>query len=528
MRRMRTIGDQDGFAMVIALLVAMVVLSLSMVVVSMSIHNLDQSHYDRRRLIAVAAAEAGVNRFHLQLASTRPSDPTFKCYLTGTVTSGPSTGRWTGTMLIYSSNAAGATPISNATPTAGSDGCSLPATLPSTLYAKITSIGAAPSTSLLRKMESYVRLNPNYGGSGAAVLSTSSTSIANKLSVAGADGNDGDIYVSCPTTPCDLTMSNNQVVSGNIYVMGSVVIRNSVAIAGDLWAKGDITMSGSSLVQGSVISSTGAISVLEEAVIRGDATMAAATSSLTSYSARVNGLVLTGVASPDPKNYALPQITLNATEQAAWNTARYEIKSFTGASACTNAKAFITGSVSPNTASTNTYGTKDWVVWVNNAASPCTLGFSNNETINVPGNLAIIVDKGAPIVGATAPNPGGNSGGAIRTDGLVNFQAKSDATLFLIVRHQSQACSSSSGAHDIVISNNTNFLNVAESPNLGVYFYSPCSVSLSNQNLFNGQIAAMTVNIANQVTMNYRPVIIPGASVLTGYKQDIQYLREVA
>ncbi len=57
--------------MVISLMVAFVILILSTVVVAQSIHTLDSSGYDRRRLTSVNAAEAGTN-FYYQYFQTTP------------------------------------------------------------------------------------------------------------------------------------------------------------------------------------------------------------------------------------------------------------------------------------------------------------------------------------------------------------------------------------------------------------------------------------------------------------------------
>lgn len=522
----RHVRDERGFAMVMGLLVTFVVLLLSVSVIAMAIHDVESSHYDRRRLFAVVAAETGVNQMYMQLESTSPS--AMKCYLTGSVTSGPSQGSYEAQLQIYSSNAANATPISAAA-TAQSPSCSLPATLPTALYGRITSMGQAPAQTMLRRMESYVRITPRYGGFGAAVLATASTTVSNKFTVEGADGDDGDIYISCPTgtavTACTLTLSNNQSINGNVYAMGNVTVGGSVVIDGDLHALGSITMSNSSRVMGDAISSTSSISVSSPAVVEGNATAFTTVTPNTSYSARIKGLVVTGVRSPDPPTQQLPTISLSATEQAAWNAAGYEIKTFTGSGTtpCTNAKSFITSPAGPAGTSiqnTNVHGTKNWVVWVNNAASAqgCAMSFSS-QTISIPGNLAVVVDKGVSLTAS--------AGGAISTWNYTTFQAVGgDRNLFFIVRNYGQTCGTSS-AWDISTSNNTNFVNVAESPTLSITMYTPCRVRISNQNLFNGQILGQFVDIANQTTINYTPTLVPGAGQIIGFRQDVQFLREI-
>jgi hypothetical protein len=34
--------------------------------------------------------------------------------------------------------------------------------------------------------------------------------------------------------------------------------------------------------------------------------------------------------------------------------------------------------------------------------------------------------------------------------------------------------------------------------------------------------------VQNQITMNYQPVLVPGVSQVTGFKQDVQFKREIS
>ena len=68
--------DERGIAMVVALLVTMVVTLISIAVVAQSVHDLDASGNDRRRLLSVNAAEAGTNAWyaHLQTEAAELAD----------------------------------------------------------------------------------------------------------------------------------------------------------------------------------------------------------------------------------------------------------------------------------------------------------------------------------------------------------------------------------------------------------------------------------------------------------------------
>ena len=51
-------------------------------------------------------------------------------------------------------------------------------------------------------------------------------------------------------------------------------------------------------------------------------------------------------------------------------------------------------------------------------------------------------------------------------------------------------------------------------------FYSPCTVTMNNQNNFTGQALGNTVNITNHFTLSYRPVLVPGVPSLDGLRPE--------
>jgi hypothetical protein len=517
------VREERGAAMILALLVTVVVLALSIVIVNLTIHSSTSSAYDRRRTIAVAAAEAGVDDYYRYLADFRTVSSTLTlttidCARSGSVTTGPNQGTFSTTLILYWSDPTTGNLVPGSPDPITGILCRRPANLPANLVpvaARITSVGRSPSNTLLRKMESFVRISPVYGGFSAAMLATTPTTIGNKVTINGLEGNDGDIVVSCPSPPCSLSLSNNQVIAGNLHVNGSLSMTNSVHVLGDVWTTGSVTMSTGATVDGNVASSQGSISVTNPALIGGNAS-AAGTVGDTS---RINGLSSPGTALDDPPTTTLPQITFNATEQAAWQAQGYKINTYTD---CTSAYNFIRNI--PTTPDPST-GTMDYVVYINSATNCGGLGlvFDNlgaNNPIRLPGSLAIITT------------------GSITTKNQVNWlavnqndarfeQTGADAQLFLIdVYRTGLLCVG--GLYDITTSNNTNFLNVSQRPILSVSLYSPCSVNLSNQNNFNGQVLSNTLNVQNQITMNYQPVLVPGVSQVTGFKQDVQFKREIS
>ena len=181
--------------MVLALTVTFVVLILSLYVVRLAIHDVDQSGYDRRRLLSVSASEAGVNDYYAYLSELLRGGEqntlnTIKCSLQAGVSTGPNTATYDATIQFY--NAAGG--VVACPPPSGS----VPVAV------KITSTGQAPS-GLPRVMESYSQLSPVYGGTRAALLSGGNTTLSNRLTLNGFDGSDADAYFNG-----SLSITNNQ------------------------------------------------------------------------------------------------------------------------------------------------------------------------------------------------------------------------------------------------------------------------------------------------------------------------------
>src|SRR5207247_1440007 len=130
----------------------------------------------------------------------------------------------------------------------------------------------------------------------------------------------------------------------------------------------------------------------------------------------------------------------------------------------------------------------------------------NNSTIQVRQDFAIITD------------------GSIATSNQTTFQSADGQphVVYLIVPHTATAGGCSGGTHDVSIANNTNFVN------LKLFVYSPCNVTFNNNNNgLGGQIFGGTVSIANLYALQFTPLLIPGAGVVTGYNSDIAFVREI-
>ena len=163
-------------AMVIALIVSMVLLTLATVIVAQSVHDAESSGMDRRRLQSVNAAEAGNNYYYAYLQSTTVA--TLNCQpVTQTIATAPATASFTATPTFYDATGT-VMPCSSATP------------FTSTYYPSsvaITTTGSVTGQSP-RTMQTFIRLTPVYGGFGQAILSQSGATFPNNFDVYGNNG----------------------------------------------------------------------------------------------------------------------------------------------------------------------------------------------------------------------------------------------------------------------------------------------------------------------------------------------------
>jgi len=461
-RRLQAIHDDErGMALVVSLMVAFVVLMLSTIVVAQSIHSLDSSGLDRRRLTAVNAAEAGTAAWWEDLQTTALSS--LDCATkTQTLESGPSEASFTADATFYAAD--GTTEMD----------CLSFSNENYPEYVKVSSTGTSEG-GVPREMETFARLSPIYGGTGSAIMSNNGATFSNNFDIYGLNGNDGNVYVLSG----NLTIGNSTEIRGNVYVPnGSATLSNSAHIHGGLWTLNAISMTNSTRVDGDLRTNTGAANGSNSASVGGDA-----------YSGSTigAGLAVGGTRYP---NYTLPPVpTLTyptfTYDPADW--ADFTISTFTD---CAAAKSFITGGS----------WTGNRVVRIEAA---CSLAFSNNTNITVPGDLAIITDGSISMANKTTWN--GTVGSVKR---------------LMFLKPVGTSCAGSAFTEQ----NNTDYNNL----NVVVYVPPTCSVTMANQNLMKGQVYGGTVGISNNFSMTYTPVLVPGLGTdIAGFHQDISYVREV-
>ena len=387
--------EEQGIAMVTAILVSAVVLILSTAVVQLSLHNSDASAYDRNRVQSIHAAEAGVDYYLSLLSATGGQSP--PCTLTKTLAGSP--GSFTVSPLFYN---AGGAPLT----------CPLdPGVVPATVL--LNSVGSSTS-GRPRTMQAYAKLTVTQGSTfdnAAAIFGDSSVTLNARTRVGGSQYNDADVYTNGPAN-----LSAGSVIYGSLYAQGAISAGSTAEVKREAWSGSSITLANETRIGGSA-TSTSTISMGYTSRISGDAKASGA----------ISGGVVDGYRSPNTPGLTAPpsrSYPVFVFKPLDWSAAGYtNQQTFTGATGCSNAVNYIR----------STWTGGSLLVRV---GAGCTLTFPQKTTINVKGNLAIISD--APVLIQTqtrfAPSPasstfdvflfGGLSGTApcdIRTDSNAGF-----------------------------------------------------------------------------------------------------------
>ncbi len=458
----RRLRQEEGIALIVVLLAAMVLSSLSLAVFQLSLHATDGAAYDDKRLQAITAAETGIDDF---LGSIEDA--------VGQAVCDPETGdlvatraTWTTTVQIFDETGAELACTDDAEPDTA-------------LVTAVGSIGGTQHVS--RTMQAHVRLAPVYGGFGNAIFAEQGLSVVNQLTVMGDVGDDGDLY-----TNGDFTSDNNTEVHGRVYAQGAALLENSGTVFTGVWANDEVHMANSVAVFGDVTSSTSSITLENSAQIQGDAR---AGTTITHDGTQISGTETPNSPQGPPPLQEFPVLVWDAGVQEAWEDAGFTVSTYTN---CATAKAFIESGF-----------TGSHVVRI---ATDCDLSWTNNSSVDLGGDLAIITD------------------GSISTVNSTTFTGiGEERELFLMVAYPSTgAPDCSTGWGTISVSNLTQ-LN-----NLNTFVYSPCLISFGNNNSggWNGQLIGGQVDLTNQMQLNYVPITVPSAN-LVGYEAFLSFIREI-
>jgi hypothetical protein len=359
---------------------------------------------------------------------------------------------------------------------------------------KISSVGAS-SDGTERRMESFIVLQPVFGGLEGALIANSNTTFNNNFTVNGNNGNDGDVMV---------LSGNFSAPSGLDSIHGSITVANGNAsigtqlhLYGNLWASGSVNV-GHPLAQvdGYVRSSTAGVTV-SSGTVSGNAYYCTGSAP----GAGVAGSKINECTDP-PSTFPFPQVKYLPS---AWTDTGYYIYDVpgTGTTQCTNAQNYVEGSGAGTFQSGAGVpsGYTGVLVYI---SGTCTYSSTNNATVTLGKNLAIVSNGGFTL------NQRSTWDGSGATRDLFFFSAWPTSG------------SPSCPTQDITLGNLTGFNTLVQTS-----IYSPCAVTMNNNNsAFLGQVIGSSVSVGNNFNMTYRPVLIPGAN-LTSFKEDLAYIREV-
>jgi hypothetical protein len=343
----RRCADEQGIAMVTAILVSAVVLTLSITAASLSIHSTDASGYDRQRVQVVNSAEAGINAAFSTLQTTPTSQ--LPCSVQGSLATAPNQ-QYSVTITYYNSAGAQMT-------------CSNPGLPAAPASALISSTGspvpAGVSPNAKRTMQSLVNLKPIYGGFDSAIFSDTSPATGNNLTVNGDFGDDGDLY-----TNGSWSCGSSMTVHGQLIAQGTISMANSCQVLKDVWANGAVSMSNNTLAGHNVTSSTSSITLTDGAHILNNAS-----AGTTISGGQIDGTRTSNYPQAAPPTRSLPQLAFDAS---AWQTAGYSVQYQT----CTQVGAVTSVAVKT----------------VYRISPACSLQYANNTTVNVSADMAIVTD----------------------------------------------------------------------------------------------------------------------------------------
>lgn len=471
--------NEQGMAMVMALLVTFVVLLLGIAVMSMAVHQSEQSGLDRKRVQSVSAAEAGLNEAYAYLTRPPGGLAAMSKSLAGTVGSGPG-GSTYDVAITYFADEEGTTVVH---PPFSSS--SYPRS------ALISSVGTSNERAT-RRMETFVRLAPVIAGFDGAVMSNSSTTFRNRFTINGYLGDDGNIYVLNGDFNAP---SGLETIKGNIYVpSGAATLGTQVHVYGTVWALNAVTLDHPQvIVDRDLKTSTSSIAVTQGAV----GGKGYYCTSVTGASRIAGGAQQTCTLGPPPSQ-EFPKIRYVPSDWANNDPPYTNLQTFTS---CTAARDYIqnTGTYAGTGFSGRSVGAT--VVYID---STCSLQMTNNATIRLLDNLAIITRGGVSLTQRS------------------NWNGESGTKYLHIISAYPDSGSPSCPTQDIFVGQFTGF-----DAHASAIIYSPCKVTMNNNNTtFQGQVIGQQVEIGNNFTMNYLPVKVPGQNVV-GFEQDIAYIREV-
>lgn len=476
----------EGNALIIAVMVVAVCLGFALVGIKIASGSVRESGVDRQRLLAVSAAEAGVDTAYTEIMGGGLNPP---CTLSqANLKSGPDVAQYT-TKITYL-DAAGAALNNPDAP-----GCSVTGTPVRALITSraSTNVLGGGSTSGARAMQALVDLVPVKGNAlNKAIFANGSLSFDNKTVITGNQGPDADIYSNT-----SISCANNENFAGSLAVYGTATLSNGCTFAGNLWASGNVNTSSAwnGSVSGFVKSGGGSItlnqgpgSVGGNLYAGGSITHGACPSKCFPNSSPGN-----------PPQQPFPILRGDATALAAWQAGSAEVGGYTVVTNnnCTDVLSKLRGQYSNGSLAPRVL-----------VRTTCAVPLGSTDL--VLANDLVIMTNGSITTGRMT----------LRSDGSTKRRAHFIVPFDAVA---TRPCSTP------VIDTDKQFeLDVT----VDLFIYSPCDITYRNQSKHIGQVyGGSNVSIRNQFTMQFRPVPVlgvdPSSQPSLGYTPTVVYKREV-
>lgn len=511
--------DERGIAMITAILVTMVVLALGIVALQLATHSVYSSAYDRKRVQAIAAAEAGINAVYSRIQNSTPAQ---LADTTSATSSLCGTNPFTGNMAMDPTAQYAVTITYYGTyPPSGSPlAC---ANLASTIAqiqkkngsfaADITSVGTAVTSSTVnsvsRTLQAEVQLQPTTAFQ-KAIFSNGGfgqNGNLNNVTITGSDGANGNVY-----TNGDFGCNNGTTIQGSVYAQGTGDLENSCQVVGDLWTGGNITLGGNAkpAVGNDVTSSQGNLTITNPSTVGGSVKV---DGTCTGCTGAVAGTVATGSYSAMPPQFAFPPL-----EWATGTANDYE-PLFTAQGYAVDTSH--TCSTLPSTLAANT-------VYV--LSGSCSFA---GQTFTVPQpsssgtpdlGVAFIVDGSVSLAQKTTFQNAVSCDPTTTQCPFVSFIVPSNDVPGFTSAVPCPSPYNTSGAYDISANNNKNLTG------LNVFAYTPCNVNFNNNSSnWYGQIyAGNDANIKNLYTQGYQQFpLLQDQAPIVAFTENIVFLREI-
>jgi len=262
MRRVHQ-SDEQGIVLIVAVMVMSVTLILSLIIVNVAITSGRTSGRDRQRLVAINAAEAGIDGAYAVIQTSGVSLPcTWPASGSTDVKTYPDPASVSARIDYYLADSSAALSCT---------GTLAPGNYPS--RAVISSWGTAGPLAgrVTRKMEALVNLVPVGGGNGIlsdSIVGDRGITMTSAASINGGVGADADVY-----TNGNYSCSSSPEIHGKIIApFGSVSMSQTCTAYGDVWARDNVASSGNKTLGANVLSSLGIVNLSSSTNVTGTVT----------------------------------------------------------------------------------------------------------------------------------------------------------------------------------------------------------------------------------------------------------------